>query len=240
VSDRHLFSKPMFAAIHSLLGQCSIALCLALALTGAAAPAESASAREFSADIASRDAAGTALGAGARLYAANGKVRIETPEVPAGFFLIDSQAGNSLFVRPAQRIYMDAKQSTRLTQIFVPVDPKHPCPQWRAAAIQAGVTDAGGDWRCERIHTAIIGGRNTTEYRVISPQQQSSHRWIDADLGFPVKLQAADGTTVSLENIRIETQPADLFAMPQGFQKLDPQALINKIKHSDVWVEPPK
>jgi hypothetical protein len=230
----------MFAAIRALPGQCSIALCLALALTGAAAPAESTSAREFSADITSRDAAGTATGAGARLYAANGKVRIETPEVPAGFFLIDSQAGNSLFVRPAQRIYMDSKQSTRLTQIFVPVDPKHPCPQWRAAAIQAGVTDAGGEWRCERIHIAIVGGRNIIEYRVVSPQQQSSQRWIDADLGFPVKLQAADGTTVSLENIRIETQPAGLFAVPQGFQKLDPQALINKIKHSDVWVEPPK
>ena len=230
----------MFAAIRALPGQCFIALCLALALTGVAAPAESTSAREFSADIASRDAAGTAIGTGARLYAANGKVRIETPEVPAGFFLIDSQAGNSLFVRPAQRIYMDSKQSTRLTQIFVPVDPEHPCPQWRAAAIQAGVTDAGGDWRCERIHVAIVGGRDTVEYQVVSPQQQSSRRWIDADLGFPVKLQAADGTTVSLENIRIETQPAGLFNLPQGFQKLDPQALINKIKHSDVWVEPSK
>jgi hypothetical protein len=230
----------MFAAIRAMSGRCSIALCLALALTGAAAPVESTSAREFSADIASRDAAGTAVGSGARLYAANGKVRIETPELPAGFFLIDSQAGNSLFVRPAQRIYMDSKQSSRLTQIFVPVDPKHPCPQWRAAAIQAGVADAGGDWRCERIHTAIVGSHHTLEYRVVSPQGQSSRRWVDSDLGFPVKLQAADGATVSLDNIRIETQPAALFTLPQGFQKLDPQALINKIKHSDVWVEPPK
>ena len=230
----------MFAAIRALPGQCSIALCLALALTGAAAPAEAATAREFAADIASRDAAGTAIGAGARLYAANGKVRIETPEVPEGFFLIDSQAGNSLFVRPAQRIYMDSKQSTPLTQIFVPVDPKHPCMQWRAAAIQAGVTDAGGDWRCERIHIGIVGGRRTIEYRVVPPQGQPSRRWIDSDLGFPVKLQAADGTAVSLENIRVKMQPAGLFTLPQGFQKFDPQALINKIKHSDVWVEPPK
>ena len=240
MSDRHLFSKAMFTAIRALPGQCSIALCLALALTGAAAPAEPASAREFSADIASRDAAGTAIGTGARLSAANGKVRIETPESPAGFFLIDSQAGNALFVRPAQRLYMDSKQSTPLTQIFVPVDPKDPCPQWRAAAIQAGATDAGGQWRCERIHTANVGGRGTIEYRVTSPQGQPSRRWVDPDLGFPVKLQAADGTTVSLENIRIETQPAGLFAVPPDFQKFDPQALINKIKHSDVWVEPPK
>jgi hypothetical protein len=230
----------MFAAIRALSGQCSMALCLALALTSAATPAEPKSAREFSADIASRDAAGTAIGTGARLYAANGKVRIETPEVPTGFFLIDSQAGNALFVRPAQRIYMDSKQSTPLTQIFVPVDPNDPCPQWRAAAIQAGVPGADGAWRCKRIDTAIVGGRGTIEYRVVSPQQQSSRRWIAPDLGFPVKLGAADGTTVLLENIRTEAQPVSLFAVPQGFRKLDPQALIDRIKHSDVWVEPSK
>jgi hypothetical protein len=230
----------MFTAVRALPGQCFTALCLALALTGAAESAESASAREFSADIARRDAAGTAIGTGARLYAANGKVRIETPESPAGFFLIDSQAGSALFVRPAQHIYMDSKQSSRLTQFFVPVDPKDPCPQWRAAAIQAGMTDAGGDWHCKRIGTATIDGRGTIEYQVVSPQKESGRRWIDPDLGLPLKLQAADGTTVLLENIRIEAQSPSLFAVPQGFGKLDPQALIDKIKRSDVWVEPPK
>jgi hypothetical protein len=230
----------MLAAIRALPARCSAALCLVLALTGAATPAEPTSAREFSADIARRNAAGTAIDTGARLYASNGKVRIETSEAPAGFFLIDSQAGSALFVRPAQRIYMDSKQSTPLTQLFVPVDPNDPCPQWRAAAIRAGVPDAGGDWRCTRIHTAIVGGRGTIEYRVISPQRESSRRWVDPALGLPVKLQAADGTTVLLENIRIETQPPRLFAVPQGFRKLDPQALIDRIKHSDVWVESSK
>jgi hypothetical protein len=62
--------------------------------------------------------------------------------------------------------------------------------------------------------------------------------WVDPDLEFPIKLRAADGTTIALEHIRLKAQPASLFAMPPGYRKSDPQALIDRIKHSDVWVGP--
>jgi hypothetical protein len=29
-----------------------------------------------------------------------------------------------------------------------------------------------------------------------------------------------------------------LFNLPSGFRKLDPRALIERIKHSDAWVDP--
>jgi hypothetical protein len=45
-------------------------------------------------------------------------------------------------------------------------------------------------------------------------------------------------TDRSRDNLPNAKMRADQLA--QGFQKLGPQALINKIKHSDVWVEPPK
>jgi len=61
--------------------------------------------------------------------------------------------------------------------------------------------------------------------------------WIDSDLEFPIKLLAADGTTIALEHIQIEAQPASLFELPSGFRKLDPRALIERIKHSDAWVD---
>jgi hypothetical protein len=66
----------------------------------------------------------------------------------------------------------------------------------------------------------------------------SSRRWIDSDLDFPVKLLATDGTTISLEHIVVEAQPADRFAIPPGFRNFDPQALLERIKHSDAWVNP--
>ena len=202
---------------------------LAVSPTSAGASPESATPREFSADLVTRGPDG-AMGSSARLQAANHRVRIETPEATGGYFLSDGDAGTALFVRPAQRLFMEARQSTRLTQVFVAVDPYDPCRQWRAAEQSAGLSDAAGSWRCTRI--------NTIEYRVVSADGSVSQRWIDAELKFPVKLRAADGTTIALEHIRVAAQPAGLFDLPPGYRKFDPQGIIDRIKHSDVWAAP--
>jgi hypothetical protein len=181
-----------------------------------------AAAPEFSADIVSRTASGMDLRASARLFVANGKVRIETAAAAAGYFLVDGTA--AIFVHPERQIFTDARQSTPLTRIFLAVDPANPCPQWQAAAQNAG---DNGEWSCERI--------TTREYNVAA-----SRRWIDAHLQFPVRFRAADGTTLTLEHIRVGTQPAGLFTVPASYRKSDPHALIERLKQSDVWVEPPK
>ena len=215
---------------------------LASVLASVAASAEPPpSKHEFSADIVSRDASGAAIGTGGRLYAANGKVRIETPDAAAGFFLVDGATTTSLFVRPQQRVFMDARQSTRLTRIFLPVDTSSPCAQWQAAAKASGLPNADGDWHCDRKENSSINGRDTIEYSVTSPDNAAATQgWIAPDLGFPVKWRASDGTTFTLEHIRVETQPAELFTVPADYRKLDPQALIERIKHSDVWAAPPQ
>jgi hypothetical protein len=212
-----------------------------LLLSCAGAFAETPPAHDFCADIVSRDASGTATDSGGRVFVSNGKVRIEPTNTPAGFFLIDGAAATSLFVRPAQQVFMDARQSSRLTPIFLPVDPNVPCSQWQAAARNAGVPNAGGDWHCERIDTAPVDGHDTTiQYTVVSPNRESTQRWIDTALDFPVKLRQSDGATLTLEHIRVEPQPASLFTVPASYRKSDPRALIDRIKQSDVWVEPPK
>jgi hypothetical protein len=211
-----------------------LALCL-LGLANAGTSGEPASA-EFSADIVNRDASGRVVGPAAKLYVANRKVRLETSEAAAGFFLIDGELGTTLFVQPAQHLFMDAKQSTRLTQLFVPVDPNDPCPQWQAAAKNAGAADAGGVWRCERVHSATGDQDGSIEYRLVLPNEPLDSRWIDAGLRFPMKLKSGDGMTLALEHIRVEAQPASLFALPPEYRKSDPQALIERIKRSDVWV----
>ena len=45
-----------------------------------------------------------------------------------------------------------------------------------------------------------------------------------------------DGAVITLENVRDEPQLAQLFEIPPGFRKFDPQILIQRIKQSDVWV----
>ena len=48
----------------------------------------------------------------------------------------------------------------------------------------------------------------------------------------------ADGTAVDLKNIQEQPQPASLFEIPPGYRKFDPKALLERIKQSDVWVDP--
>ena len=207
------------------------------AALGLAFSGHSASAQQFSADLARTDAGGTATRAG-KLNVSHDKVRIETSDLPAGFFLVLAGTNTAYFVRPAQKIFMDAKQSSPLTQVFVAVDPDDPCTRWQARAEIAGGANEGTKWRCERIGDDTVNGRRTIKYRGISPGNRQHFGWIDPQLRFPVRLQYEDGTVVDLVNIQEKPQPESLFVVPAGYRKFDPQQLIDRIKQSDVWVEP--
>lgn len=191
-----------------------------------------AEAQQFSADIVmQRGAATTPAG---RLRVLDGKVRIETPDFADGFFLLDVAKPSAYFVRPAARIYMDARQSSKLTRLLVPVDPDQPCRQWRAMAHLAGLAEQG-DWRCERIGEEEIGGRHADAFRVVTGSGEL-FGWIDRARKFPLRIKTEDGTIIALEQIKDEPQSAPLFEPPSNFRKFSPEALIEQIKQSDVWV----
>jgi hypothetical protein len=192
-----------------------------------------AHAQQFSADLVIVRQEGTAAEPAAKLRVRDGKVRLETPELADGFFLIDR--ATAYFVRPAAQVFMDARQSSRLTRMFVPVDPGDPCRQWQAMAKLAGSADHG-DWRCERAGEETIGGRSAIAFDATSSTGRELVGSIDAALKFPLRIKTQDGAVITAENIRDEPQPAQLFEIARGFRKFDPQALINQIKQSDVWV----
>ena len=217
------------------------ALSLALGLLGfAAALGGSAWAQQFSADLVTTNAQGQSTGEAGSLYVGDGVVRIDSPDFRRGRFLVNVNAGSALFVIPAQRVFMDAKQSSRLIEILVPVDPDDPCRIWEKMAQIAGVADQGGQWRCERLGTEATSGGPTIRYLATSPSGGRDSVWIDRDLKFPVKFRFADGSGVALGDIRRGPQSAALFTVPAGYRKFDPQRLIERIKKSDVWVDPPK
>jgi hypothetical protein len=210
-------------------------LCLAGFLACCDAPAQ---AQQFSADlVVTRSGAATSV---ARLRASDDKVRIETPEFADGFFVSDSSSHVGHFARPNARIFMDARQSSWLVRMFVPVDPNDPCQQWRSMAGIAGAEYQNGQWRCERAGQETIGGRHVVRYRVTSSSEREMLGWIDPDLKFPLKIQREDGTTAVAENILEAPQPKSLFEIPASFRRFDPEALIKRIKQSDVWVEEPR
>ena len=194
-----------------------------------------AHAQQFSADLVIVRHEGAAAEPAGKLHVLGGKVRLETPELADGFFLVDGATPAAYFVRPATRVFMDARQSSRLTRMFVPVDPDDPCRQWQAMAKLAGSADHG-DWRCERAGEETIGGRSAITFQAASTRGRELVGWIDAALKFPVRIKTQDGAVITAENVRDEPQPAQLFEIGSGFRKFDPQALIKRIKQSDVWV----
>jgi hypothetical protein len=201
---------------------------------GGCAPAH---AQQFSADLVTIHVDGTAVASHLRVF--NNKVRIETPNFPDGFFLIDGVSRTAYFARPGERVFTDARQSSRLTRLFVPVDLGDPCLQWQDMAMLAGVNDRSDSWRCERVGEALLDGRGVVVYRAISSPGRDILGWIDPSLKFPLRIRMPDGTTITAENIHEEPQPAQLFEIPSGLRKFDPEALIKRIKQSDVWVDAP-
>jgi hypothetical protein len=195
-----------------------------------------AQAQQFSADIVVRhERVSSAAG---RLSVRDGKVRIETAEHADGFFLVDPAKPSATFVRPGTRVFMDAGQSTRLTRVFVPVDPDAPCRQWQAMAQLAGVAGEGA-WRCERTGEETIEGRSAVVFKVISGAGQESVGWIDRELKFPLRIKTEDGALLALTAIKDEPQPTASFEIPASFRKFSLDALMERIKQSDVWVAQP-
>jgi hypothetical protein len=195
----------------------------------------SAQAQQFSADLVAVKGDGGSAPAG-RLRVSGDKVRIETPELADGFFVIEGAKPAAFFVRPTARLFMDARQSSRLSRIFVQVDPENPCRQWEAMAKVAGVVDQQADWRCERIGEETIDGNSTIAYRAILAPNRELFGWIDPARKFPLRIKTEDGTVIAAQNVRDEPQPAQMFEIPPSFRKFDPEALIRRIKQSDVWV----
>jgi len=206
-------------------------LALAGVLSCGWAPAQ---AQQFSADLVTISGDGSAAPAG-KLRVFGDKVRIETRELADGFFLIDGAMPAAFFVRPAARIFMEARQSSGLTQVFVPVDPEDPCRKWQAMARVAGVADQE-DLYCERFGEEMIDGHPAIAYRAVSSRGRDIFGWIDPVRKFPLRIKSEDGATVMAQNVRDEPQPTQLFDIPAGFRKFDPQVLIERIKQSDVWV----
>jgi hypothetical protein len=178
-------------------------------------------------------------GRAGHVYASSGRVRIEAPQFSDGFFVIDGDSHAAWFVRPGQRVFMDARRSSPLTQLLVRVEPDAPCRQWQIMERVAGGTDGDAEWRCDLLGQEFAG-RETLKYSVVSSRGQRSQRWIDRRREFPVRIETEDGTMVALENVVDAPQPSDLFTIPADYHKFDPAELIERIKQSDVWVESPR
>ncbi|HLZ67625.1 MAG TPA: hypothetical protein VKQ29_15445 [Aliidongia sp.] len=217
------------------------ALAIACGLGAFSAPVR---AQQFSADLVDLNADGSRrdTGESGKLFTSGSKVRIDRADASGTRFLLDVDEPSAYVVAPLQRLYMDARQSSVLTELLVPVDPAAPCARWQAMATVAGDlgTDGAGEWRCTPTGSEEVNGRAAVKVLMTSPTGVARTGWIDAALKFPIRIEAADHSVVELRNIDEAPQPRGLFEIAGSFRKYDPEQLIARIKQSDVWVEPPK
>jgi hypothetical protein len=194
-------------------------------------------AQTFAADLGS-----TAVGSHSseplgHVFVSRGRIRIETRSLPDGFFLVDVDQPVAWFLRPRQNVFMDAKRSSPLTQVFVRVDPNDACRQWQVMERLAGAAAGSDEWQCHVLGADVVDGRDTVKYQIIASGNHRSYRWVDPLYQFPIRLENEDGTVIAVKSIVDAPQPSILFAVPSGYRKFDPRQLIEQIKQSDVWVE---
>jgi hypothetical protein len=86
-------------------------------------------AQQFSAELIASNAAGGTIGSPGKIFVADRKVRIETSDFPNSFLIVDGNVPAAYLVRQRLRVFMDAKQSSRLTRLFVAPGGLDPCSQ---------------------------------------------------------------------------------------------------------------
>jgi hypothetical protein len=194
-------------------------------------------AQQFSAELIVSNAAGGTVGSPGKIFVADRKVRIEISDFPNSFLIVDSNVPAAYLVRQRLRVFMDAKQSSRLTRLFVSPGGLDPCSQWRMMAQVAGIVGDDGQWRCEAKETETLDGRASIKFRITSPSDRAT-AWIDGQLNFPVKFEIDDGAVLALRNIQEGPQPPEAFEVPGNFKKFDQQLFLERLKHTDIWVDP--
>ena len=93
-------------------------------------------------------------------------------------------------------------------------------------------------WQCTFTGEETIAGRRVLVYRARIGAQEQFAGWVDPQLRFPLQIRLADGVTYTAETVREQSEVSDPFDVPVGFRKFDPAALLERVRQSDVWVEP--
>jgi hypothetical protein len=177
-------------------------------------------AQEFSADFVSTRTGG--VGNAGKLYVSNDKVRFESDRQAATggkpVMILDLTQHVTTMLLPARKMYVTYPQGVGLN---VPVwrlnDANNACAEWESFAKQMKTETKMKS--CQKSGTETEEGRSAVKYDITSTDGTVSHVWVDPKLHTMLKHESAQGT-VQLKNIKEASQPATLFAIPDGYQKM--------------------
>jgi outer membrane lipoprotein-sorting protein len=148
-----------------------------------------------------------------KLYFGGNRFRMDmTAQGHESVVITDMASKVTYLLMPQQQMYMEMRPEMVRTRTpdFKLYDPEDPC---------ANVPDTN----CAKVGTETVNGRTCDKWQFTSTKGVGETRtvWIDQKTRIPVKTVNADGTVFELTNIKEGPQPASLFGIPAGYQKMD-------------------
>jgi hypothetical protein len=173
---------------------------------------------EFSADVIDTHKQGSPTQA--KIYFAKNKIRFDAVDrdpKSGGAVIMNLATQSIIIIMPQQRMYMEmpaqAGEQRQMFTFFQTTDVENACGDWLKLE-----NNKGGS--CHKIGGEAVNGRNTVQYEGTNSRGETSQVWLDPKLRFPVKWQGKNGGG-ELHNIQEGPQPAGLFEVPAGFNKMD-------------------
>lgn len=183
-------------------------------------------AQEFSAEMVNTDNGSQHP---AKIYFGKNKMRVDPEEKGPynGAVIVDFDTQIMDVLVPSRQMYMESKPGTgprqRWFQFFQAINVEDACPQWRKMA-----NEKGGS--CQKVGDDSVNGRPSVKYQIVSDDGRKDDVWIDKKIKFPSKWQSG-GNSGELRNIQEGAQPADLFAIPSGYKKMDMGGMMGRMPH---------
>jgi hypothetical protein len=180
---------------------------------------------EFSADMVSHGRDKNA----AKIYSGKDKMRFDAKDKDpdqrkSGTVILDFSTESWTVLIPQQHMYMVMPSSTMenrgMFHFFRTGDVENACGEWLQLQDNKGGT-------CHKAGSETVNGRSTIKYEGTNSKGESSTVWFDSKLRFPVKWDDKNGGG-ELQNIQEGPQPASLFEIPAGFNKMDMGGMIKQ------------
>jgi hypothetical protein len=194
-----------------------------VSLTAVLAPLAAAAAQrtprtEFSADLVSTGGKGQA--GRMKIYAGRNAVRFESEDAKTGgrgVFIMSGARHTTAILVPEQKLYFESTSDAGDDKgmgglsFFRPINPNDPCAEFRKQMVN-----------CKKVGSETVNGRSTQRWDGKSAKTgQAGSLWVDPKLGLVVKFQSAKDGVAELQNIKEGAQPAGLFEIPAGYQKMN-------------------
>lgn len=173
----------------------------------------------FSADMEENatDLAGNMRDIKGKIYVSRPHVRMDMqqPGHPLIILLVNTTTKTMDMLYPEQHKYMEIK-----------ADPKNPMEHGSGmateiAALRSNPCAEGKDTACKNLGTEQVNGRTCEHWQITDKNGKViGNVWLDRSLHIGIKSISERGTR-QLTNVKEGEQPASLFKVPPGYQKID-------------------